>query len=403
MNILFVINYLEIGGAETFLLRLIKELKTSGVKPYLFLLAPEKNNPTFAKYFLEETRVTIVPDIQKQNPIKEFFLLKINGLCKRLFNKTFYEKYLEKKRVDHFKKLLLEQYKIDLINSHLFSADLFSAEYLKPILKRPLVATFQGCYNDLEEIESARTVLTQIDGFTYVAAKNLSIFERVRLPIPTKNRLVYNGLPKPDFTGEKTRSELNLSESDFIVGQISRTIPSKGMEIAANAVVHLVENENFKDLKLILIGPENEYYQSLKSKFSNKPFILFPGSAINPIAWINLFDVGILPSYFPSESCPSSIVEYLAGGKPAIASDIGEIPNMITYEGELGGAIVGEKDDQNIPSFMHFAAAIRAYFTDRSKLKSDSLIATKAFDKFLIDKSARKYLELYNEVLNSYQ
>jgi glycosyltransferase involved in cell wall biosynthesis len=171
------------------------------------------------------------------------------------------------------------------------------------------------------------------------------------------------------------------------------------MEIAIKSIILLVETHKLSNLKLMLVGPETEYYEDLKRKYADKDYILFPGAAISPTDWVPLFDIGILPSFFPSESCPSSIVEYLSCGKPAIASAIGEIPNMIRHNNLLGGIIVKEKDELGQPSAEFFASAILSYYNDKNKLQSDSTTALLAFEKFLIEKSAKEYITVFKDVI----
>ena len=50
MRILHVINCIEIGGAETFLLRLMKELENQGHVNFLMTLSHEQNSMARAAY-----------------------------------------------------------------------------------------------------------------------------------------------------------------------------------------------------------------------------------------------------------------------------------------------------------------------------------------------------------------
>lgn len=404
LSVLFVINSLEIGGAETFLMRLTKELsKQQRINPFLFLIAPEKNNSEFENYFIHETRIQIIPRYKKTNGLMEALFWKLNGLSKKLFGQTFYEELILKKEKEYYKNLFLNEYKIDLINSHLLASDIFAVDYLKPLINKPLVITSQGCYNDYNDIDTVSKIIQNIDGMTYVAEKNLNIFFKTKLPITGNKKLIYNGLPKPQGIKLKKRSEIGLSENDFVVGQISRSIETKGLEIAIKAVKHIVEENKINNLKLILVGPDNDYYTFLKEKYKTLDYIIFTGPALDPIEWVGLLDIGVLPSYFPGESCPSTIVEYLSCGKPVIATNIGEIPNMIEYEGDKAGIIITEKDSNNLPDFKAFANAINQYYHDRALFKKHSEIASMAFEKFLISESAEKYMEIFIKAISNFK
>jgi L-malate glycosyltransferase len=407
MNILFVIDSLEIGGAETFLMRLMKELSKRKHRIFIYTVNPGNDNPTFARFFMEETGSVRIHDPKKHGRIREFFFYKINAVLKRSGSPGFYAKYLQKRKDRHFKNILLKRYRIDIINSHLHTADVFTSRYLKPLLKKPQVITMQGCYEtvidtrDHTVIERAVKAITGCDAMTYVAEKNLEFLKLTRTEAPRILKKIYNGLEVPDPSGFKKRKEIGLSETDFILGQISRSIESKGMEIAARAVVSLVEGKGYSDIKLILIGPENEYYKDLRSKYSGKKYILFPGTTHHAVEWAGLFDVGILPTYFSGESCPSSIIEYLACGKPVISTDIGEIPGMLAVGKETAGILVSKKEENGIPEMAGFVTAIERYFTDKKLYKEHAALTHAAFEKFSIDHIGDEYLAVYKKVLKT--
>ncbi len=400
LSILFVINSLEIGGAETFLLRLIKELKQSfQIHPYLLVLLPEKNDPTFANFFLKETNVQLIPKYKNPKGVTDSLFWKLNGLYNRIAKKTFYENLLQKQENKYYLNILTKKYKIDLINSHLLSSDIFAVKHIKPIIQKPLVITNQGCYNDYNNQNTIIEIIKNIDGITYVAEKNLTSFYNTQVPI-TKNRmLIYNGLAYPQNIELKKRESLGLSKNDFIIGQVSRSIETKGLEISIRAIILLVEGKQNSNIKLILAGPENEYYNYLKEKYKKYIYIYFVGQTMQPLEWIGMFDVGILPTSFPGESCPSSIIEYLALGKPVISTNIGEIPNMIKSGNDLCGIIVSEQDEQHNLDFTAFSEAILKYYKDKELLKNHSTIALKAFEKFSIIKTAESYMQIYNNAL----
>ena len=401
MRILHVINCIEIGGAETFLLRLIKELENQGHINFLMTLSHEQNNQTLLAQFLKNSNTKILLKKQPESKIKSFLMYKLNGLYKRLTGNEFYDNLLEKQAVDYYQKLKRNN-SIELINSHLLSSDFFAAETLKPAMKVPLVITSQGCYNDFENAEAVSRLIDQINGMTFVAEKNLKIFHATGKPLPPNRKLIYNGLERPSSSGGIKRSEVGLLKGDFVVGQISRSIETKGMEVAINAVIHLQEEHELNKIKLVLIGPENDYYKSLQERYKTYSYILFPGVALNPTDWVGLFDIGILPSFFPSESCPSSIVEYLSLGKPALATPIGEIPTMLSCDGGIGGKIIPQVDDKGIPDSLAFSEQIKWYYEHPENLKIDSEFALDAFTKFEISKTAEEYLDIYKKALFKY-
>jgi glycosyltransferase involved in cell wall biosynthesis len=259
------------------------------------------------------------------------------------------------------------------------------------------VLTSQGCYNDFTEVNKITQMIPFINGMTYVAEKNLRIFNETGVSLTQNKKLIFNGLSKDISVVYKNRKDFGLSHEDFVIGQITRSIPEKGMEISILAALALIE-KGYHHVKLIVMGPENEYYLSLKNKYTS-PNILFLGSTQEPLAYVNLFDVGILPSYFPSESCPSTIVEYLAGNKPVIATNIGEIPNMIKTNDDLAGILVEEKDALGLPSVEHFSLAIEQYLLNNNLYTKHKSLCALAFEKFELEKIVEEYELIYKIAL----
>lgn len=405
MKILFVINDLEIGGAETFLMRFMKELHLHGHSTYIYTLEPAHNN-IFEEVFLHETNSILVKGPKPHNSFQTYIFYKINAVLQKFGYHDFYKKFMQKQMDKHFRRLLKDNYDIDIINSHMHSSDIFSSEYLKPLLNIPHVITMQGCYesvmalNDKETTAKAKTAILNCNGFTYVAEKNLDFLKFTNTPVPEINRKIYNGLPPPDKNSFKNRIDYGITEDNFVIGQVSRSIEEKGMEISIKAVEYLIEKKGYSHIKLIIIGPENYYYNGLKTKYAYSDNIIFPGQTYNALEWIGIFDIGILPTFFPGESCPSSIIEYLACSKPVVSTISGEIPIMIDADGEQAGILVSSNRDNGKPNVTEIADSIAIYYNDRDLYKRHTIFAGKAFNKFQIEKITDSYLDVYKEVLS---
>ena len=88
------------GGAETFLLRLLKELHEQfSIHPFLYELTPSEKTSEFRNYFLKKTRVTILAPFQTKNNLIDIICWKINALTYRLLNWPFYKNYLCKRGI----------------------------------------------------------------------------------------------------------------------------------------------------------------------------------------------------------------------------------------------------------------------------------------------------------------
>jgi glycosyltransferase involved in cell wall biosynthesis len=398
--ILFVVNSLELGGAETFLLRLIKELHEQfSISAYLYELKPSDESSEFRKYFIKQTGAILLPPYNQKKNLTSKILWRLNALTFRLFKWPFYTNYIDKKQDLHYKSFVKKN-KIQLINSHLLSADLFVANYLKPINSLPWVATSQGCYNDIQDEDVAKKIAQNIDGLTYVADKNLNLFRRFSIPIHTNSQLIYNSIKAPKREKTKSKNDLGLSDSDILVIHVSRSIPEKGMELSILSTLNATE-EGCENLHLVLVGPENEHYKYLKQQYSENKNIHFLGEQMNPIEWVQIADIGILPTYFPGESCPSTIVEYIACGIPVVSTNIGEIPNMIRFNNELGGVLF-DLTSNGQPSVSEIKDALKQLYSDTNMRTKMGNVGLKAFEKFDIKNAASKYMNVYQKAIENY-
>lgn len=393
MNILHVIGSINIGGAETFLLRLIDELRLKGHHSVLMLLSPEKVKDGLLADYCKRNEITVLERYQNRNSLNQnisYYSKKGVALLRGRDSNDSKEKT--------YYRFIQKKFNFDLINSHMLRSDFFVSEILNPILQLPFVITSQGCYNDYKDVNRVANLMRHINGMTYVAEKNLNIFKATGIPLIENAQLVYNGLPK-----NKRVNHLEKDGGKLVLGQISRSIESKGMEVSIEAV-KLLQQKGYKDIELIVIGPENDYYKSLKSKYAQDTFVSFPGVALNPVSEIMKFDIGLLPSFFPSESCPSSVVEYLSCGKPVITSDIGEIPNMVmTKDGTQAGKVIATDKTTSLPNYVDYANAIEEYYLDRSALERDSDLAFNAFNKFDISLITDTYLKVYENAVHLHQ
>ena len=108
------------------------------------------------------------------------------------------------------------------------------------------------------------------------------------------------------------------------------------------------------------------------------------------------YDVGLLPTSFAAESLPNTVVEYQASGLATIATEVGEIPALICYDGiEAGTLIPLESESKMIKSL---ATGLKAYSTDRKLLALHRKHALQLRERFDVKKTAKAYAGFFSEV-----
>ncbi|MDM7936978.1 MAG: glycosyltransferase [Cyanobium sp. CZS 48M] len=289
--------------------------------------------------------------------------------------------------------LLIQNLGIEILHTHHAWVDVSFCELLQGICDVQHVVTSHGMYDTLgpERLNELRPMLGPwVTQATYVADNNRPALldlgiapERLsKIPNAVDDRPIR---PVP-------RDSLGLTDEAFVVCLVSRAIREKGWEEAIEAV-RLARAGTTRDVQLLIIGEGSERHRL--REHAATPWIHFLGLQPNSRDFFATADLGILPSFFPGESQPLTLIECLAAGTPYLASDIGEITTMLTTpEGLAGMTIPLERG--RVPT-MAFAKAILAYVEDPGLLQQHRGLARLATGKF----SAKSMLEAYGRIYDA--
>ncbi|MBZ0100490.1 MAG: glycosyltransferase family 4 protein, partial [Taibaiella sp.] len=379
MNIILASEVIHPGGAETFILRLAQALKQQGHDARVFVFYNHLLNRELCKILAPDVEI-----VAAEIPLAGL-LGKVDGLLFRLgidssTRNIFIRKSLNK---------LIQQQKTNIVHSHLLKVDNLCLDVAHP-QHIPVVNTIHGDYLQFFEktkkgiaipllnyLRKAKDNLGKLSAVVCISDKQVSFFDR-EFPEQTKGKVskIYNGY-EGKITEERgeMRKRLGIAEDDFVFGMVSRGIPEKGWQVAIDAFLLL----NKPNAHLVLTG-SGEYISALKEKYSPEKRIHFTGHADNPINWINIFDVGLLPSTYPSESLPTVIIEYLYCNIPVIASDAGEIVNMTGQQNNPAGIIAPVKDGKVDSSSI--SEAMSKYLVDNELYRKHQSNATICYHMF---------------------
>ncbi|PIE83162.1 MAG: hypothetical protein CSA09_03610 [Candidatus Contendobacter odensis] len=292
---------------------------------------------------------------------------------------------------------LLINFGIEIVHTHHASTEHFFAAYMKKTKKLVKhVVTMHGMYETLEQVHADSNlpvIINNVDLWVYIADKNLELFKAKGYDVKNKFIKIGNGMALPKIN-IINRNELNIPEDAFILCQASRSIPEKGWEEAIN-ITKQARLLSKKDIHLILLGDGPVFQLLLKQKLPN--YIHLLGFKNNTIDYYAMSDMGFLPSRFRGESFPLSVIECLFAEKPFIASDIGEIRNMLSVDGEIAG-VVFPLDNWQIP-INEVAQIIVDFSTNIKKYKKAQSCTKKAASRFEINNILKAYETAYKSVL----
>lgn len=398
MNILLVTEVIHPGGAETFVLRLSDALQSRGHNVEILIFYKEIFHEKLHRLLAPGVSVTFAnipfsPLLRKVDTA--FFRMNIDCSLRNYFIKRSIQKHLREE-------------KIDVIHSHLLKADKLCLRAAKPF-GIPVVTTIHGDYLQFYNKTNQGLPIPLLN-YRKKAVKNLSSLGRIvcisdkqidffrnTFPEYTTGKIVkiyngYEGYPAEDT--EPLRNKLNIGKDDFVFGMVSRAIPEKGWEEAIKAFIQL----NQPGSHLILIGG-GDYLDKMEMKYAAHKNIHFIGHSDKPLDWINIMNVGLLPTTYASESLPTAIIEYLCCGIPVIASDAGEIVNMIQANGNPAGVIVPVQEGK--VSIDALSAAMHNYITNGDTYEAHRRNAIQCYESFDMNKCVSAYVNTYTNAIEN--
>jgi len=394
MNIILTVEDLGIGGAQVFVMRLGQALRNAGHTVLIYSHYAHLSNAAL--------RAQLAPDVDVYEyghklPQLDYLIRKAEGLLRRLGLQT----NLRERLVSQKLRALVHKYRPHVVNSHTIKADYVAAQALADQEHAALVITMHGCYelflrhaNAVEVVPKGRYALQRAKAFIYLTDKNLEIFtaSAVRALTALPHYKIYNGFEGQFSPIDKrpTRETLGIKSSDMVFGMVARGIAEKGWQFAIHSFLSVADK--FSDAHLILVG-DSDYLTVLQATYQNSR-IHFVGHSSNPIDWVALFDVGLLPSYFHAESLPNSIAEYLSCGKPVVASRIGEVPKMLESPAGLAGILIDQANWQ-LTNPEQLTEALNIYLTQPLVLAEHAQRAVQAFDKFRMAKCVAAYERVF--------
>lgn len=151
---------------------------------------------------------------------------------------------------------------------------------------------------------------------------------------------LYTGFdfPRYEFSHDQVeamRSTLGISSTDKVVGIVGSITPRKGYEVLARAAPEILGR--FPGTVILAVGGSvrghESYERSVKDMVSDagmEKHFVWTGYRKDIESVVAVMDVVVLPS--TSEGLPRTLIEALACGKPAVATDVGGVQEILTTD-----------------------------------------------------------------------
>ena len=212
-----------------------------------------------------------------------------------------------------------------------------------------------------------------------------------RLGIPTSRiDVIPNGIDLGPLARATPlpRAELGLSAEDFVVGCLGRMVESKGYDVLLRAVAHLVRN-GAPPVQVLMIGdgPDRGALRALAEILGLGAQVRWLGFRKDVPPLLKALDVFALTSAFEGHSI--ALLEAMAAGCACLVSDIAEIAETVG-----DAAVRVPPGDESA-----IAAALQGLRDDPARRKQLGHMAQAAVQRFSIAAAATRYVGLYSEAL----
>jgi glycosyltransferase involved in cell wall biosynthesis len=130
-----------------------------------------------------------------------------------------------------------------------------------------------------------------------------------------------------DELRRETRRQLGVGPDAFMVGWVGRMTAVKRTEDVVRAFRELLDREVDAYLCLVGDGPDRPRLERLAHELGIVRRCLFLGYQDDVAPYYEAIDALLLPSV--NEGTPVSVIEALAAGRPAVATSVGGVPDIV--------------------------------------------------------------------------
>jgi glycosyltransferase involved in cell wall biosynthesis len=158
-------------------------------------------------------------------------------------------------------------------------------------------------------------------------------------------RVLPNGIPAfPPPSGRDVRRELGIPLDVPVLGTVCIMRREKALDVLIRSAALLAPL--FPGLKVLIVGhgPEEANVQALIHETGLEQTVLLLGRSTHVPDVLAAVDVAVISSDW--EGSPLSVIEYMAAGKPVVATRVGGVPDLIEHGVE--GLLVDRRDAQGL-------------------------------------------------------
>jgi glycosyltransferase involved in cell wall biosynthesis len=212
---------------------------------------------------------------------------------------------------------------------------------------------------------------------------------------PARTVVVHNGvtLAGPTVTGPEARAELGYGPGDLVVGMVANLNRAvKGVQYFLDAVPLILKEVPSARFVVFGRGGEEAALKARTAELGIGDRVRFAGFRPDVQRFYPALDVSVLTSL--TEGLSIALLESMNHGIPAVVTRVGGNPEVVV-DGETG-FLVPPRDPAP------FAERVVALLRDRElRAQFGRAARRRVEERFDVRRAARRYLEIYDEVVGS--
>ena len=369
-SVVHIIASLEVGGAETSLLRLCRQQ----VKQY--------------------SLVTVISLQPKATLHDAFIAAGVQVICLNMnHGQQLFKVLLRLRR-------LLRQLKPDVIHSWMYYAN-FIASIASIGLSIPVVWSVRRTAVPVRSMFS-RLFMRSCALLSHLSPKricfnaqagmraHLQFGYALQKTVYIGNGFDFSTLQAEPAIRDNLRAELGVTDDMLVIACIGRWHADKGQDILLRAMANLIEH--FSNLKLVMIGRgcdnTNGQLTELITELKLTENVILCGEKAPVAPWFNVADVFCLPSR--TEGFPNALAEAMATGLPCVSTDVGDAAEL-----GAGNILLANAEPKSLAA----ALSEMLKLPEKQRLALAKRCRESVISRFSIEQVTAQYHELYLDSL----
>jgi glycosyltransferase involved in cell wall biosynthesis len=289
--------------------------------------------------------------------------------------------------------VFLRRKRIDVLHAHKFTSNVWGTLFGR-LTGVPVVIAHEHTWSyegqRLRRLLDREVIGRGADAFVAVSREDQRKMIEVEGVDPRVTRFVPNGIPPlPAPEDRNIRAELGIPPDAFLAGSVGVLRAQKAFDVLVDAAA--IAAVDVPQLRVVVAGtgPERDALERRIEERGMRSVVRLLGHRRDVPTLLSAFDVAVLSSDF--EGSPLAVMEYMAAGKPIVATSVGGVPDLITH-GEHG-LLVPKRDPKALA-----AAIVRLARSPDLRATLGAAARERQAREFDISVTVRAIEDLYEEL-----